>query len=152
MPKHVNQPNIDKIIVKKIPNEIENPNEYLRLSPIWSFKKFDIEHEKWGLKNDSNEYHEMIKKLKDYEGMTWESIEKASGGKKKGNGTNSHSIPFSELISDAQRRLRFLKMDDCDEVFSLRFTGKKRLIGIRTGRTLHIIWHDCNHEICISKK
>lgn len=136
----------------KKPINNQNPEEYKKMTPYWSFSKFDTTHEKWGFKLEVKEYHDLIDKLKSYEGMTWLDIELASGGKKKGGGTNNHPIPVSQLIKEAQLRLQHLKLDDYDELFSLRLCNLTRVFGIRNGRVLNILWHDCNHEICTSKK
>ncbi|MDU6962618.1 MAG: Hsp33 family molecular chaperone HslO, partial [Staphylococcus sp.] len=41
---------------------------------------------------------EIFKTLKAFEGMTWQEIDSASGGKKKG--TNNHFIPFEDMIKE----------------------------------------------------
>jgi hypothetical protein len=74
--------------------------------------------------------------------MTWAQI----------MGTGSHPIPVGDITPDAQRRLEAIGQADVDELFSLRFTGRERLWGIRDRHTLKVLWWDPGHEICPSTK
>jgi hypothetical protein len=85
--------------------------------------------------------HQILDKLKSIENSTWPDIER--GG--------SHFIPVSNVIKDAQARLRHLKLDDIDQLFSLRLTGAERLWGLRTNDVFSLLWWDPNHEICPSE-
>ena len=85
-----------------------------------------------------------LKKLADFESMTWNDIQVNA---KKQN----HFISVSDMIKEAGQRLEQLGIVE-DELFSLRVNGKMRIFGIlRTGE-FEILWLDCNHEICPSKK
>ncbi|MBN4056127.1 hypothetical protein JYT20_00225 [Rhodothermus sp. AH-315-K08] len=53
------------------------------------------------------------------EGSTWTDIDK--GG--------SHNVPREDLTAKAQKRLRDIKQDDLDELYSLRLQGKWRIWG-----------------------
>ena len=92
--------------------------------------------------------HEIFPKLKCFETCTWEEIEREKTGKL--GRSKHHYIKKEDLSPDAQQRLSELKMDDIDEVFSLRLDGTKRLIGIRELNYFKILWIDLNHEVCIS--
>jgi hypothetical protein len=100
----------------------------------WSINK--IAPEKW--------WDDLLPKLKGFETMTWADVLKASGGRTHGN--NSHSVPLSNVTDEAAYRLQELRQDDVDELFSLRLTGTERLMGIRDGRVLQILWYCPNHE------
>ncbi|MBR1893264.1 MAG: hypothetical protein IJ815_07015 [Lachnospiraceae bacterium] len=119
---------------------------YLNKTPLWSFKKLDIAYHKWQVEDTK----ELLTKLKDFEGLTWQEIETASGGKKKGHGSNSHSIPIYNLINEAQKRLSDINLGAEDYIFSLRINAKTRLWGFRRDEVLEIIWYDKEHEICKS--
>lgn len=82
--------------------------------------------------------------LKHFENSTWETIEKEQHDRGR---TKHHSIMISALTPKAQRRLKELKMEDVDEVFSLRLNNKIRIIGIRRFSFLDILWIDLNHEV-----
>lgn len=83
--------------------------------------------------------------LKDREDSTWQEIESATHGNK--GKSNSHHVPIKNLCSEAQKRLREIKLDDIDEIYSLRLEGKLRIYGIRKYNYLKILWIDPNHEI-----
>ena len=93
---------------------------------------------------------EILPKLRMFESMTWQEILSASGAKKKGRGNHHHSVAVEKLSKDAQKRLKEIKLDDVESLFSLRLTGRKRLYGIRDGRVFKFIWYDREHEVYLS--
>lgn len=133
---------------EKEPRSIEEPAKYKDMNISWQLGILDIESN-WGLRNHGNlnnffEY-ELLPKLKSFESMSWNDLEKQTHGK---NGKSKHhSIEVSKIIKDAQKRLQELKFDDIDELFSLRLDGKFRIWGIRKFGFLQILWIDKNHEI-----
>ena len=88
--------------------------------------------------------------MKDYEGMTWGEIMKATGGRRTGN--NNHFENVDEFIKEAQERWIELKLEEYSEAFSLRLTGTHRLYGILEDGTFRVIWYDEDHEIYKSTK
>lgn len=125
----------------------EKPRGYLHEKPVWRFNKYDKEI--WPVKTiDFTD--RIFDKLADYEGMTWQEIQSASGG--KNHGTNSHFEDVTELCKDARNRLVELKMDDIDRLFSLRLTGVERLYGVLEDGVFSILWYDKNHEIYPTKR
>lgn len=92
----------------------------------------------------------LFPKLKEYEKLTWDEIEQQQYGK-EGKKKN-HPIAKISLIKEAQDRLKELKQDDVDEVYSLRLEGDMRLFGIREDNCLKILWVDSTHEVCESHK
>ncbi len=85
---------------------------------------------------------EVVKKLGQFESMTWFQIDAAG----------SHPIEVYKLIKVARDRLEELKLDDFDELYSLRLTGTQRLWGIRDRNVFRALWWDPEHEICPSPK
>jgi len=75
--------------------------------------------------------------------MSWSELKQAAGG--RSSGTNNHSLPVDEFVKKAKKRLEELKLDDHDELFSLRLNNTLRLYGIRDGRVLRFVWHDPHH-------
>lgn len=139
---------------KKIPR-IYDPSSYKKTKPVWSFDFADFEHEKWNILHsdfiNKNQNKSIFKSLKDFEGMTWQEIDSSSGGRAKG--TNNHFIKFDQMIKDAQTRAIELNLFElCDSLYSLRLSGKQRLFGILYDGIFHIVWYDCEHEICPSGK
>jgi hypothetical protein len=82
----------------------------------------------------------IIDKLKNFEHATWPEIER--GG--------SHFTQVNRLIGDAQRRLQVLRLDDTNDLFSLRLSGLERLWGLRSNDVFSILWWDPDHQICPS--
>ncbi len=59
-----------------------------------------------------------------------------------------HSVYVSDLISEAQQRLREIGQDDLDVLYSIRLTGKQRIWGIKEHNILWLLWWDPFHSIC----
>jgi hypothetical protein len=121
-------------------------------TPAWQFHRVDRDHEKWGWNRLGAEglWELLHGKLADFESMTWAEIQRAAGGRSHGN--NSHFVEVKDCCKEARDRLLDLRMDDTDEVFSLRLTGTLRLYGIRDGRVLRFIWHDPEHSVYPTKR
>jgi len=122
----------------------ENPGSTDHQTPAWQFHRCDEAHSLWGWRKLTDEEHlKIIKQLHNFEQTTWNQIKQAAGG--KSSGTNSHSLSIDGFNKDAIKRLQDLKLDDIDELFSLRLNSTLRLYGIRDGRVLRFIWHDPHH-------
>jgi len=109
--------------------------------PVWKVGRTDFGGPWCPKRMAEANLHQILDKLKSIENSTWPDIER--GG--------SHFIPVSNVIKDAQARLRHLKLDDIDQLFSLRLTGAERLWGLRTNDVFSLLWWDPNHEICPSE-
>jgi hypothetical protein len=110
--------------------------------PLWKVERIDYDGP-WCPKIMSRDILlDVIQKLKNFESMTWPQIE-AQGG---------HNVAVGRIIKKAQKRLIDIKIDDIDSLFSLRFSGEKRLWGIRINNVFKILWWDPNHEICPATK
>ena len=89
-------------------------------------------------------------KLLQFESMTWDEIrQQTHGGKGK---SSSHNIDVDDLNPKAKERLKILKFDDRDKIYSLRLEGTVRIFGFKELNYLDIIWIDLNHEVCPSKQ
>lgn len=64
----------------------------------------------------------------------------------------SHYIAKGDVIQDAKKRLEQLKLDDVDELYSLRLSGANRVFSIRRNNVMCLLWWDPEHEICPSAK
>ena len=142
---------IEKANTKKTHTYRENPEEYIKKNPVWAFSRCDMEYKKWSITN-YDFINEIFKKLVDYERMTWQDIQSASGGKRDGNGTNSHFVNVAELSKEARDRLTELRLYDIDQLFSLRLGSTIRLYGILENGVFYILWYDKEHEIYKMKK
>lgn len=91
-------------------------------------------------------------KLLQFERITWDEIRQQShrsGNEKK---SNNHNIDIDKLSPKAKERLKLLKFDDRDKIYSLRLEGTVRIFGFKEQNYLDIIWIDLNHEVCPSNK
>ena len=59
-----------------------------------------------------------------------------------------HSIAIEDLIVEAQQRLLYLRLDDLDQLISLRINGPNRVWGYRKEHILYLLWWDPDHEVC----
>lgn len=84
----------------------------------------------------------LFHKIFDSQKLTWQILRE--------NG--SHLVQVGDLCAKAQKRLFELSKDDCDELFSLRVTGRQRIWGIKDGNIFWLLWWDPNHEVCPSHK
>ena len=125
--------------------EIQNPERYLTQNPVWSFRRMDTTHPRWSIRSCKSLYDSIFLKLKALEGLTWQDIMSASGG--RSSGTNSHFEDVADLCKEARDRMLELHMEDEDRVFSLRLTSLERLYGILENGIFFIIWYDTKHEI-----
>lgn len=109
----------------------------------WQFRALDPDGP-WGWRgvDPAVIWDRILRRARDLESMTWAQI----------MSTGSHPISVGDLAPEAQRRLEAIGQADVDELFSLRFTGKERLWGIRDRHVLKVLWWDPEHEICPSPK
>ncbi len=148
-------PTVDRHLAEKEPRQSKSIDLQVveTQTPVWQLCAMDMDADcRWSWCHIGKDRWEtkVLPKLRDFEKMTWFEIERASGGRT--NGTNSHFIDVRQLSKEAQKHLERLKMDDLDQVFSLRLQGEHRIIGKRMGRVLQIIWFDFHHEVCLSRK
>jgi len=122
---------------------------YDKQHPIWSFSKFDRKNERWGEVALQRELNKVVTNILNFSNITWAEIKSI---KHDNNKSSNHSVKRDGLEKEATRRLDWLKLNDVDEVFSLRLTNKIRLIGFLQGNIFELLWVDLNHEVCKSSK
>jgi len=110
----------------------------------WKFSIIDTDGE-WTFKNIKKDYFwdHLLNKLKNYESQTVGEFIIPE---------HNHKIEKCRLRKEAQKRLIEIELDDCDELYSVHITSKKRLWGILEGSYFKILWWDPRHEICPSNK
>lgn len=111
----------------------------------WQAARMDMDHPLWGWSKLTPKtwFRQILPFLKSIEGLTWAQLKSASGG--RSNGTNHHALEVEGCTNGARVRLAELRLDDYDEIFSLRLSNTVRIYGLRDGRALRIIWHDPYH-------
>lgn len=111
----------------------------------WSFELFDYQQD-WRASPSSPEdsFRAVAQSMRSFEGRTWKEIE--------ANRKHDHPVERTRLCAEAQRRLNTLRYaDDVDALWRFRFSGERRIWGIKQGDTLRVIWWDPNHQVCPSR-
>lgn len=130
--------------------ESNRADNFDRMTPAWSFSVADEKgSEKLPAGSDCHKWcGEILPKLKNFESMTWAEIKSQTySGKRGRRKTSNHYVDTDKLPRDAKRRLRELKQNDLEQLFSLRLKGKVRLYGIIEGRIMKILWYDPEHRL-----
>jgi len=137
-PKFKNAPDDRKIKAGADPESLD------KQTIAWHFHALDREHKDWGWdKLKAHQWKDILRHLISFEGMTWAALKQQAGGRRRG--TNHHSLDVVGFNKTAQDRLKHLKLDDYESLFSLRINNTLRLYGIRDGRVLRLLWHDPFH-------
>jgi hypothetical protein len=128
---------------KQIKDSGVNPTSFDKMPISWQFQLIDFDGP-WGWSNHQPEaiweiIHDRLCKKED---LNWNDL-KSSG---------SHNVELHKLIKRARDRLKQIKQNDLDSLFSLRLSGTERIWGIRDRCFLKILWFDPTHEVCPSKK
>ena len=110
---------------------------------VWDTKNADFGGEYgWNKVKIKTLFQEIIPKFKQYESMTWGEIE----------GSESHFVDIDGCSKEAQKRLKEIKLDDSEQLFSLRINNKKRILGRREGVVFCVLWWDPEHKVYPSRK
>lgn len=114
-------------------------------SIFFSFLRFDGQH-KWSETQElpTQDVWEIGEKLKCFEQMQWKHL--------AADQQYHHSVPFYKLRKEAQEIAANMGIDDYEQIWSLRLTGKQRLWGVRDKGYFLAIWWDPDHCICPSIK
>lgn len=91
-------------------------------------------------------WEEVYPKLKSIEAYTWYELERITYGNRDRK-TSHHSVSIAKISKEAQKRLEELKLNDFEEIYSIRLNGKFRIWGIRMYSYLQIIWFDPEHTV-----
>ena len=107
-------------------------------------------HERWRV-TYAEITDELLGYLSSFESRKWSEILQDTSGRSRN--TRNHPISFENMIEEAQKRAVQLKLDSEDGLYSLAFSGKKRLWGVLQSEGVFcIIWYDKEHEICPATK
>lgn len=117
----------------------ENPR---KLKPAWRIGAMEMCDPFGWHQLDGVLLLEIRAKLRDFESMTWGEI----------IGRDSHAVAVSSLCKAARDRLATLRLDDLEELFSLRLSAKERVWGVLEHNILTLLWWDPSHAVCPSLK
>lgn len=112
--------------------------DYAGEYPLWAFRVVDLGGPWCWSALGGESLREVLQRMREMESMTWHAIGE----------TGSHFIDTGALSKPARDRLIAIQQDDVDQVYSLRVTGRRRIIGIRDGGVLRILWWDPEHQVC----
>lgn len=62
----------------------------------------------------------------------------------------AHIVELKNIIRSARQRLGALQLDDCDNLWSIRFNGVQRVWAVQFGQVFCVLWCDKDHKICPS--
>lgn len=141
--RKTSSPNYSKSPISGNPRTLYNSSD--SENPAWQFTLFDKENELWGWKALEKNIKEIFFFLSSLEGMSWHDIKQQNGGRGINGGTNHHSVLISDLTKLAKNRMNYLKLDEHEELFSLRVNNTRRIYGIKHNKILKILWYDEYH-------
>jgi hypothetical protein len=113
------------------------------LRPAWSLAYVDHDGPfGWSGCQSRDDLKEVAERLRNFESMKWQQLRE--GG--------SHVVEVAQCSAEAQKRLQELRRDDIDALYSLRISGKKRVIAVKLDHLLALLWWDPEHQVCPSEK
>jgi len=110
-------------------------------NPVWSLAILDLDGAFGWQHLRPDQLEALLARLRDLEKLTWNEI--LVKGKR-----HNHHIPMGNCSKTARKRLRELKLDDIDDVLSLRINSRARVIGILDGFVARVLWWDPEHKVC----
>lgn len=119
-----------------------NPNS---LNPSWQFSRLELVDPFGWHSIDTALLHEIRERLQAFESMTWNEI-LVKGSK------HNHAIQTTALCKDARDRLKEIRLDDIEELVSLKMSGEERIWGIKQHSVMLLLWWDPRHQVCPSHK
>lgn len=129
--------------VSQVPKRVSNPDIFYDLRPSWRLRQVELIGPFGWHTLDRQTLGHIHSKLCSFESMTWREI--LIDAKKQ-----NHLIAIDQLCKSAQDRLMELRLDDLDQLLSLRLTGKQRVWGILSDGVATLLWWDPEHEVCPS--
>ena len=130
---------------------IDRSHSTITDKPIWRFDLIDREGAfAFDLARSDFSHKEILQKLMDYGEMTWAEIDRQQHDKGK---SKHHYLDYSSLSAAAIRRIQERHFEEqVDAIYSFALRNMLRIIGFRQGAEFHVVWYDCRHEFCPSKK
>ncbi|MCP4154853.1 MAG: hypothetical protein GY757_44435 [bacterium] len=94
----------------------------------------------WGNIQSKDSLIDIIRKLQDFETMTWGEID---------NKKSCHLTFIEKIDKHAKERLGEIQIDAESQrvLYQLRLTGKERVWGIRELDAFYIVWWDPEHKV-----
>lgn len=153
------KPKPKQLPAPKVPQrkEVPRPGRLLGLAdgpggkhPRWRLSLLDLDHAgswSWAAVDEAA-LRQITAFLSEMERLTWTEIQSQMTHSKKGSHRKHHTTPLALLCSEAQERLRTLRLDDVDELFRFRLGNLRRLWGvIDADGTFYPVWWDPQHKV-----
>jgi hypothetical protein len=112
------------------------------MKPTWRFGEVDTDGPWCWTRMDQAIGRNVLERLRHWERMRWSEIE----------GPENHFIELANLSTEARKRLTELLKDDVSSLFSMRVSGRRRILGVRRREVLSFLWWDPEHQVCPSPK
>jgi hypothetical protein len=94
---------------------------------------------------------DILQKIIYFSERTWANIKQETYGKE--NKSKHHFLQYDKIYKEGHDRICALELQgDYEAIFSMRFEGKVRIIGIRDGQRFIVKWFDPNHQFCPSQR
>lgn len=94
----------------------------------------------WVNLSNGDEFKTVVGKLSDIETMS-EPDQQQRG---------CHFISIDALSQEAKQRLAEIKLDDLDELYSIRLDGRGRVFCVHRPQYMRVLWFDPDHKVCPS--
>lgn len=120
-----------------------DPRDFLQCHPRWRFSLLQLDGPYGWSALSLADAQELTGSLRQLERRKWSEIFVRS---KKHN----HSVTVDLLSPAARKELRRHQLDDRDELWSLRITGRQRVWGILEEDVFYLLWWDPEHRVCPS--
>ena len=120
----------------------ENPH---KLRPAWRVSAMEMRDPYGWHHLDGIMIHYIRDKIRGFEALTWNEILVRDRDR-------NHRVETWKLCKDARDRLAELKLEDVEELVSLRLSGTERIWGVLEHNILSILWWDPFHDVCPSLK
>jgi hypothetical protein len=118
--------------------------DYQDAHPSWSFSILDRFAPVGGwVRLTTDDHDELLERFQAWEKSTWHDILMRDA-------RNNHRIDVDRCCAASQQRLKFLGLDDLDQLVSLRVNTRARVIGILDRGVFKLLWWDPEHEVCPS--
>lgn len=139
-PVVASEPNPTKTLVK--PGFHEDPH---KLRPAWRVGAMEMRDPYGWHHLDAGMIHYIREKMRHFEAMTWNEILVRDN-------KNNHRVETSRLCKAAKDRLVELRLEDLEQLVSLRLSNTERIWGPLEHNVMSILWWDPFHDICPSLK
>jgi len=134
------EPTATKSLIK--PGFHEDPH---KLRPAWRVGAMEMRDPYGWHHLDAQMVHYVREKIKHFEALTWNEILVRDR-------QNNHRVEIWKLCKTAQDRLSELKLEDVEELVSLRLAGRERVWGLLEHNVMTLLWWDPFHDVCPSLK